>query len=208
MPLIDILNNYRSSIIECSTNLNIAFTTDGGGAYVYAQRQREFIVESAFLKIFISWETYLENAFVSYLLGEPTIAGRVVNKFATPVDFTHAQKLLIGTQRYVDWANSDIVIKLGGLYLEPNNPINVTISSIKSDMDDLKIIRNSAAHMSSTTNAALDALATRKLRTPCSNYSVPQLVLTFDPIAPVNNQTILNTYLLILDAAAESIATG
>ncbi|MCA6368865.1 MAG: hypothetical protein IM631_05400 [Cytophagales bacterium] len=208
MPLQDTLNSYRSSIVECNANLNIAFAIDGGGGYIYAQRQREFIVESAFLKIFISWETYLENAFIGYLLGEPSITGRVVNRFATPIDFNHAHKILIGTQRYVDWANSDTVIKLGGLYLEPNNPINDTVGAIKADMDDLRIIRNSAAHMSATTNAALDGLASRKLRTPCSNYSVPQLVLTFDPAAPINNQTILNTYLTILDAAAENIANG
>ena len=208
MPLIDVLQNYRNSIVTCNNNLNIAFSTDIGNNFIYNQGQRDFIIESAYLKMFISWEHFVENAFLEYLLGEPSINGTIIRRFANPIDKGHAVKLVIGTQKYVDWANPEIIRRLSRIFFVGGNPIDNIIGSIQSDFFDLKTIRNSAAHISSTTNRELDALATRKLQRQCINYTVSQLILSFDPTATVNNQTLLSSYTTLLDVAAENIANG
>jgi len=208
MPLADTLTNYRANISQCIQNLNIAFTTDAAGAYIYSQPQRDFIIESSFLKFFISWENFLENSFLDFLLGEPSIKGTVIRRHAIPVDRSHAHKILIGTQKYVDWANPEIVRRLSKLYFDNTNPIETIISSIQTDIFDLKTIRNAAAHISSTTSHEIDALATRKLRRQCINFTVSQLILAFDPVAAVNTQTFLTTYTNLLDAAADNIANA
>lgn len=204
MPVIDCLNDFKNSIIEARSFIAIAFQVDAAGTYLLPQNQIDFITESAFLKIFISWETFLERVFVQYMIGEPSILGNVVGRYVSPVDEEHARKVLIGTQKYVDWASPDIVRKLSTLYFHPINPINTFISSSASDIFDLKIIRNSAAHSSSTTSVQLDALGTRKLQKACSNLTVASFIFDNDP--SVAGQTILDSYLLILQACAQGIS--
>ena len=208
MPLVDTLANYRAAITQCTQNLNIAFSTDAADTYIYSQPQRDFIIESSFLKFFISWENFLENSFLDFLLGEPSIRGTVILRHANPIDRSHAHKILIGTQKYVDLANPEIVRRLSKLYFDNTNPIETVISSIQTDIFDLKTIRNAAAHISSTTSHEIDALATRKLQRQCINFTVSQLILAFDPAAAVNTQTFLTTYTNLLDAAADNIANA
>ncbi len=205
MPLADTLNNYRTAIVECQGFINIAFQQDAASNYIYPANQRQFISEAAFLRIFIAWEKFLETSFIDYLLGEPSTAGIIVNRYATPTSAEHAHKMIIGTQKYVDWSNPQIVRRLSMLYFEPTNPINSTVSSAESDLFDLKTIRNSAAHVSSTTSSELDALATRKLGAPTTNATVSQVIFTADP---TTGNTILTDYLNLLDTAAQTIAHG
>ncbi len=209
MALNNILSTYRRSINECRLNMNIAFQIDASGNYIHAEPQRDFIVESVFLKIFIAWENFLESVFIEYLLGEVSTEGRSVIRYATPIDREHAVKIIIGTQKYVDWANPEIVRRLSKLYFNSINPIDSVISSIQTDIFDLKTIRNSAAHISTTTGRELDSLATRKLRRPCTNVTVSQFILFLDPnIPPPQTQTFLESYLILLDVAAENICRG
>jgi len=97
---------------------------------VQPQNQREFITDSAYLKIFIAWETFLEDSFIQYMLGEHSISGKVISCCVQPTDKKHANNLLIGTQRYVDWSNPEIIRKLCNLYFKSGNPFDIFISSI------------------------------------------------------------------------------
>jgi hypothetical protein len=205
MPLLDILINYRAAITECQGFIGIAFQQNAAGTYIHPQNQRQFISESAFLRIFISWERFLESSFVNFLLGEPAIPGHTINRFASPTNIDQAQRMLIGTQKYVDWSNPEIVRKLSRIYFDTTNPINSTVSAVQPDLFDLKTIRNSAAHVSSTTIGELDALATRKLGVLTTNATVSQVIFG---IAPNTGNTILTDYLALLDTAAETIANG
>ena len=76
----------------------------------------------------------------------------------------HAHRILIGTQKYVDWSNPEIIRRLCNLFFDPSNPFDTYIASINTDLFDLKTIRNAAAHLTSTTSQQLDSLATRKLK--------------------------------------------
>lgn len=87
---------------------------------------KEFIIESAFLKMFIFWEEFIENSIVIYISNDH------LETYVSPVDNDHASSILIGTQKYVDWANYEVVKKLANLYLKDGEPYKTTINSIST----------------------------------------------------------------------------
>ncbi len=199
------LLDFRTSVAECNNHISFAHLQYANGSYKINSNLRKFISESAFLKIFIAWETFLENSFVDYLMGEPSILNNRPARWATPIDQKHAQQLLVGTQNYVDWANPEITRKLSKLYFHQGYVFNTQLSSINSELLDLKTIRNSAAHMSSSTSTKLDALSSRLLSRQCIDYTAYRLLFSTEPTA---NISILTTYLTLLDVSAEIIANG
>ena len=206
MSLNDSLNYFRGSISKVNDYIGIAYELDEGENDRYSDEQKEFIVSSAFLKMFVCWEGYLESVFIKYLLGEPSIPGDVIPAYAIPKDSAHAHKMIIGTQRYVDWANPEIVKKLSDLFFEDGGAISPAIASIAGDMSDLRVIRNAAAHISTTTQQQLDAVASRKLRTPISNITVADFITKLSP--EDETKTVLQSYQLMLDITAENIANN
>jgi hypothetical protein len=204
MSLTQTLQDFRDSIISINRLIASAHATDAAGNNLWATDEIIFITESAFLKMFISWESFLERSFVLYLTGNLSTSGNPVVKYANPVDEEHAHKILIGIMKYVDWSTPDTVKKFANLYFDSGEPYESAISSIHSDLLDLKTIRNSVAHISTTTTRNLDSLATRKLSRPTSGITVYDLILSIDPNSPGN--TILKSYQDNLDSAAEIIA--
>ncbi|MBK9719982.1 MAG: hypothetical protein IPO78_11095 [Saprospiraceae bacterium] len=207
MALIDSLTNFRVSVAEANSFIALAFQQDGAGNYVLPQNQREFISDSAYLKLFIAWETFLENSFIQYMLGEPSVLGHAVIRYVQPIDEQHANKLLIGTQKYVDWSNPEIVKRLCNLYFAADNPIGTFVSSMMADLFDLKTVRNAAAHLTTTTRQQLDSVGTRKLKRACTDLKVSDFIFAVDPDSTIS-ETILTTYLNKLDISAEGIANG
>lgn len=204
MSLVQTLQDFRNSTASINGLIATAHATDTLGNNMWAIDETIFITESAFLKMFISWESFLEKSFVLYLTGNPSVTGNLVTKYANPVDEEHASKLLIGVMKYVDWSTPDIVRKFAQLYFQSGEPYESAISSVHGDLLDLKTIRNSVAHISSTTTRNLSSLATRKLNRPISGISVYDLILAIDPNSTEN--TVLKSYQDNLDAAAEIIA--
>jgi hypothetical protein len=206
MALSDTLNTFRISVNEINSFISLAFQTDVNGDLILPQNQRDFITDSAFLRLFIAWETFLEESYIKYMLGELSVNGNQVVRYVQPMDFNHANKLLIGTQKYVDWSNPEIIKRLSNLHFELSNPFDNFIGSLMTDLFDLKTIRNAAAHLSTTTRQQLDSLCTRKLRRPCINMRVSDFVFAIDP-ASTTSETIFDTYVRKLDISAEGIVS-
>lgn len=189
---------YRGYLVQ-------AYRQDAAGNYLVPADERAFIVDSSFLRIFIEWESFLEEAFVQYLLGNASGAGRAANRHVRPIDPDHARRLLIGTQKYVDWANPEIVRTLARLVFAGGEPFHSILSSINSDLLDLRTIRNAAAHLTSTTSASLDGVATRRLNRTQSHITVADFILQIDPNG-AGGATILDGYMGLMDAAVHRIS--
>lgn len=207
MTLVGNLAEFRRSKTELVSHIAFANFKYGKGSYKIPARLREFICESAFLRIFIAWETFVENCFVDYLLNEPSILNNRPAKWANPISKEHAQQIIIGNQRFMDWSNPEAIRNSSQIYFHQGYVFSTVLSAINNDLMDMKTIRNSAAHLSSTTATKLDGLSTRVLNVPCANYTAYRLLFSIDPRASVN-QTVLERYLVILDVAAEQIANG
>jgi len=208
MALAQNLADLRATNVGLLSHISFANHKYANGSYKIAQNLREFICESAFLRIFIAWETFLEKSFVDYLLNEPSILNNRPAKWVNPISKEHAQEIIIGNQRYMDWSNPEAIRKMSQIFFHQGYVFNTTLSAINNDLMDLKAIRNSAAHMSSTTSGKLDGVSTRILNTPCVNYTAYRLLFSVDPRSAAANLTVLDRYLQILDVAAEEIANG
>ena len=208
MALAQNLTDFRSSITELLSHITFAHQKYANGSHKVSRNLREFICESAFLRIFISWETFVENCFVDYLLNESSILNKRPAKWATPINKEHAQEIIIGNQRHMDWSNPETIRKISQIFFHQGYVFNSSLGAIHQDLMDLKTIRNSAAHISSTTANKLDGLSTRILNVPCINYTAYRLLFSVDVRAAVPNQTVLDRYVQILDVTAEQIANG
>lgn len=202
--MLPLLIDFRNGMALSRRLIAAAHVTDATGAYLWAEADRQIVVEAAFLRVFIAWETIQESAFIEFMMGSPSAAGNVVQCFVQPRDKSHATKVLIGVGRFVDWSTPDPVRKLAGNFLVNGEPFESVLASIHSDLTDLKTIRNAAAHLTSTTAQPLDGLASRKLQRAVSGISAATLLLSPDPTS-TSGSTIFESYALMLDAAAHRL---
>lgn len=208
MALNQNLIDFRATIIELNQHIQFAHQKYANGNYKIAANLRIFVSESAFLKMFVAWETFVESSFIDYLINEESILLRRPAKWATPIDRKHANQIVIGNQKYMDWSNPEIVRAMSKIYFHQGYVFDTALSAINTDLMDMKTIRNSAAHLSSSTSDKLDGLASRILTTPCINYTAYRLLFSIDPRSGAAAQTVLNRSLTLLDIAAEQIANG
>lgn len=208
MALAQNLIDFRTTTAELVSHINFGHQKYANGNYKIVRNLREFICESAFLRIFIAWETFVENSFVDYLVNEPSILNNRPAKWANPIDKDHAQQIIIGNQNHMDWSNPEAIRKISKIFFHQGYVFTTSLGAINNDLMDLKTIRNSAAHMSSTTASKLDGLSTRILGTPCTNYTAYKLLFSVDPRSATPNQTVLDRFLQLMDVAAEQIANG
>jgi hypothetical protein len=206
MSLDDTLTEFRAGIAQTNRLITMAHEQNADGDDIFDLESKDFIITSAFLKMFIYWESFIEASFSKYLTGELSTEGTSVTCFASPNDREHALKMLIGTQKYVDWANHDIVTRLAKLYLADGEPFRSNLTSISTELTDLKTIRNSAAHSSSTTRHPIDAFASRILGVSISGIGVASLVMKLHPLDL--SKTVLMYYQNILEITAENIAAN
>ena len=200
-----ILTKYKEHLTEIDSLIQFAFLKDDLGNDRCSESIRKFILENAFLKTFVAWEEFLEKSFIHYLMGRESLDGVNVNRHAYPIDDEHALIMIIGTKTYLDWGNPEIVRRTSDIYFENGNPFNSVIASINQELLDLRTIRNSTAHISSTTQVKLDSVASRLLKTQVSRIEVIDLIFRVDPNGD-GNQTIYKSFLLKLEIAADNIA--
>lgn len=202
------LTDFRLATSNLTAHINFAHQKYASGSYKVAVDLREFICESAFLRIYIAWETFVENCFVDYLLNEPSILNNRPAKWVNPINKEHAHQIIIGNQRHMDWSNPEAIRKISQIFFHEGYVFNTSLSAINNDLMDLKTIRNSAAHISSTTTSKLDGLSTRILGVNCTNYTAYKLLFSIDPRSLIPNTSVLDRYLKIIDVTAEEIANG
>jgi len=208
MALEQNLIDFRATITELNQHIIFAHQKYASGSYKVAVNLREFISESAFLRMFIAWETFLERSFVDYLINEESILSRRPAKWANPINSNHAHQIIIGNQKHMDWSNPETIRKISKIFFHQGYVFDSALSAVNADLMDMKAIRNSAAHTSSTTTTKLDGVATRILGMPSVNYSAYRLLFSNDNRSNPLAQTVLERYLTLLDIAAEEIANG
>jgi len=162
---------------------------------------------AAFLNMFIAWETFLETSLLDLMVGGTSIGGTTPVRHVVPPNLDLAQKLVKGTMRYFDFANHDNVRTIVNLYFENGYPYEPHISAIVSELNDLKTMRNASAHISSTTQQALESLAGRIFGAPRSGVTLYQLLTAVHPRSSTAD-TIFIAYRKKLEVAAELISIG
>jgi len=192
---------------QCAALIASAHRLDPAGAPLFSASEREMITTAAFLSSFKFWERFLEESISKYLSGKRPIGGAYLKKRASPVDEGAARKMLIGVMKFFDYANHENVRKIAGIYFDAGGPYEPHLSAVFTDLGDLRIMRNAAAHISSTTQASLEGLAQRIFTTPQPNITLYDMLLRADPRS-ATGETVFASYQAKLLATAELIARG
>ena len=106
----------------------------------------ELVYELAYLRIFIAWENFLEQAFFRYLCGYQHSGGREViwspQYYGTLAD---AELALLGHRQYVLWHNPNLVVTRAQQFFD-NGRHETVISSNLARLEHLAFIRHRIAH--------------------------------------------------------------
>jgi len=207
VPVAAALANFQAAVAQCDSLIANAHRIDPSGAALFPRLDREQITIAAFLNMFIAWEAFVEEVMARMMAGAATISGRSPVKFVSPQSHSDAKVMIIGTYRYFDYANHDNIKKIAKIYFDQGYPFEPHISSIFSDLADLKTMRNASAHISSTTQTALDTLALRIFGAPRVGISLYQLLTSTDPRS-ASGETVFLSYKSKLVATAGLIANG
>lgn len=197
---------FQSEVQQCDSLIANAHKVDATGMSLFPARDQQQITVAAFLNLFIAWESFLEACFVSLMTGGATISGAAPNRFASPASTRAAHAMIIGINRYFDFANIENVRKVAGIYFEQGYPFEPHLTAVVVDLTDLRTMRNASAHVTSTTQISLEGLAQRILGTPQPGISLYGLLTAMHPAGA--GQTVYATYRDKLLAAAQLVADG
>ena len=178
MTLALALTKMQGDVAQCDSLIISCHRQDPGGSYLFGELDREQITSACFLNMFRAWEHFLETAISAFMSGDTTIHGGHPTKYVFPATRERAVSMLVGTQKYFDFANHQNVRKIVSLFFDQGYPFEPHLGSVTSELDDWRTIRNACAHISSSTQRALEALALRLFGQPKSGITVYQLLLS------------------------------
>jgi len=208
MSLSTILQEFKDATAQCDSLIANAHKVDAAtGVALLPAKDQQQITIAAFLNLFIAWETFLEASLKAYMTNEAAINVVHPIKYVSPRDIAGADKIIIGPLQYFDYANFDYFMKIIQAYFSGGYPYYVPLSAIASHLQDMRTMRNSSAHISSTTQSKLATLAGRILGAPQPGITLYQLLTSPDARGGVG-ATVFSFYRDTLIAAAELIAKG
>lgn len=207
MPLAQILLDFKGSVAQCDSLIANAHKVDATGAPFLPTLDQQQITVAAFLNMFVAWESFLESSLLALMTGTATISGKTPTRYVSPANITAARELIIWVGRYFDFGNHQNMIKAVKMYFEYGYPYEPHLSAIYSDLNDLRTMRHCSAHISSTTQTALESLALRIFGHPQPSISLYRL-LTMTDHRSAAGETIFLTYRNKLVVTAELISQG
>ncbi len=135
--------------------------------------QLSVINEAIFLRAFRAIENLVEEAFLEYSMGKPTLGGIEVRSYLQPRDYSHTYDLIKSSQPFLEWNSPSTVISRAETYLENGGPIKVVFAAKQSLLTDLRRIRNHIAHNSRVSHDEFKKILNQYLLTIPVNIPSP-----------------------------------
>lgn len=156
-----VLASFQEDVRKCGALL-VAVRSSGFPFF-----QVELFAELSFLRMYVSWETFLEESFSRFLCGARGVSGSRPISCARPRSIDHAKNLLIGLERgaggrFADWSRRDTVVSRAELFFRDGVPFAGPLKAIARDLDDMRSIRDCIAHRSRPAKEALAKLVLRR----------------------------------------------
>lgn len=194
-----IRKKFGNAITRSTNTLVVLLNSGIGKGYA------EDFSEHSFLKAYIEWEIFLEDSFKSYLLGYKANGRYNMKRYVKPKDLKHVDDLILSkwTNTYERW-NYTEVIKRADLFFKDYSNYSNAFTSIKTQLDEMPIIRNHIAHKSKKTKAEFEQVVRNRLHggTVPSNITVGKFLLSTNPSS---STTIYGEYMAGLIAASKII---
>jgi len=165
--------------------------------------QRDFIVEWVFVKIHTSWENFIENCFLAYMLGGQTTSDFAPVRYIFPNDERHALDIILAGRDYFRWTDPSIVKRHSALCFVNGEPFRTALDPRMTQLQDMNTLRNAIVHQS---RAALDrfkSLVRKELLTAPLNITPGKFLLKIKP--KTLKTTYFNSYCNTLRTASNKI---
>jgi len=197
------LNREIDEAIKLVAKVNLLHQQKKGKLYI-SKLHYEMIIELAFLRGFLAWETFLEESFILYLMGKKSPSGYVPKRFVIPKNRKHAEEFTSAEARYADWTAIDVVIKRADRYFTSGEPYASALKNRTSRFNDIKTLRNAIAHSSKYTREKFKVLVRRQLTYYPAGLTPGGFLVK--GLLTVTTRTFLEDYLdTILQAAKEVV---
>ena len=170
-----------------------------------SMKRRDSMTELAFLRGFLAWETFLEESFVLYLLGQVPPHGSGPKRYVFPPSHRAATEWIVPEgRRYARWTVAAEVSERAERIFEHGRPFAPVLRSHQHTLDEARTIRNAIAHESSSAGANFDTLVRNKLGALPPGLRIGGfLAATVPTSAPP--MSFLESYLQIVEFAAQRI---
>jgi len=127
--------------------------------------QRDTIVEWAFVNVLTTWENFLENCFLTYMLGAQTASGYGPVRYVFPNDKQHALGVILAGREFFQWTNPKKVKEQADLCFENGEPFRTVLDPATADLMEMNTIRNTIVHRSMVALENFKILVRDKLKT-------------------------------------------
>lgn len=119
------------------------------------------IYELSFLKIYLSWESFISRVFILFMVGKKTDSGYVPKRYVKPKDENHAYDIIKSGRPFPEWLNLEFVREKSELFFEKGEPFKTVLYSnatVKEALQNMKILRNKIVHASQETKEKYENL--------------------------------------------------
>ncbi len=113
----------------------------------YSEKMHHIFAEHILLTAYRNWELFIENIFISYMLGDFSKMGNPVKRFVYPNDEEHAYKMIKSVRLYPEWSNIEDILTYAENFFE-NSGSFIYLKTMKGELNSMKKIRNAIAHNS------------------------------------------------------------
>lgn len=155
------VSEFHTALNHCRLVAAYGHQVDANKNYVLPRPARDIVIQAAFVRLYISFEEFLEYSFGHYGMSLSGVNGTTPRAYANAPTATHLHDMVTGTQRFVDWSTPSTVVKLAKLYFENGEPYASAIGGAQQHLADMKTVRNGCSHVSRTTTIPLEALYRR-----------------------------------------------
>ena len=132
------------------------------------------------MNMFEAFESFMEQLFIAYMMGYPGRNGQSVTRYVSPIDEQHAESMLRGNEKYMDFTSRETIQRIANNYFQDGGPF-VYLSNISADFETMKKIRNELSHHSLKSRRDFESAVRSNVGQMPTNLSVSWFLMTNVP---------------------------
>jgi hypothetical protein len=129
------------------------------------------MIELAYLRAFLAWESFLEESFILYMLGKKPPRGSGARRYALPPNRQLAHEFAAEGAAYARWEAPKVTAR-ANKFFENGYPFTPALAGHQAALEQATTIRNAIAHGTANTQLKFEKLARDKLGSLPSGMTV------------------------------------
>lgn len=168
-------------------------------------RTVEILAGLQLLRLYLSWEEFIESVFIRYICGCASPSG--FSPFLLRKrewGLVGATKTVFGKYRYLGWGPSDTIAR-AQIYFQNGEPFSIAMGSALRELEAIYTIRNRFAHRSEYAQAQFRQLVRNELGYNPPGMTPGRFLLSRKTATTVRGQTFFDYYVSVLLSLAHIV---